>query len=542
MAQAYCNRNTRFLSCEKRIFLIIFFLGTAIRVASLPAQSVWSDEYVCVAFLNSPTWSEFHKEYKKYDPYMPPLYHALLFGSSKLVGKGAIPLRLLSLGFGLVAMIMIWLLGNELLGPRSALIPLTLFAFSPEQIYHAQGIRCYALVVLLGLCSTYTFVQILKRGGWFWWFSNALFNVLLVWTHLGGVILGVLWGLGILSWLRKNLAQMIVWGIIQIICTLPLLTIVFFTVNQQTAAAAAHSVHRSFFGTFLLVFIVPFFKDASYILNALPADYLIEAGITTTGEYVLKFFWFFLSLLLAFSLMTAFLITFLQLWHYHTKLLGVGLDKSVEGVHSCETNSKAPHIHLTLHFLLFWFLVPIALLIVPAHCINRMAISPRYTISVSPSLFFLTARGLGEITSRRIAYLVGGLLVGSMVILGIGTLITPMRGNYLAAGLLMESEGFETPIAVMGDSPLLDMQMAYNSNLSEQNIRKINTLQELEQWLDTLMLPSGKGWFMLEETHGLENPQRLNEIEDVLCQKKIIFFRKFFSGPQILIVYKLSGM
>lgn len=516
----------------------ILLLGVLFRTYSLSAQSVWSDEFVCVAYLKAPTWSEFNAEYKKYDPYMPPLYHATLYGWARLTGDGAVSLRMLSMAFGLAAMVMIFILGKELLGMPLALFPLALFAFSPEQIYHAQGIRCYALAVLLALLSTFAFLRMLREGHWGWWLANAFFNVLLVWTHMGGVILGVTWGLGILIWLRRFRAKLLVWGIVQLICVAPLLSIVAVTIHNQTMDSQMQGTATGLVFPFLLLVIIPFFKDTSYVLYAQPPEYAINAGLVTYAQSLLKS----AAALSAAALAMLFIIGVIAACRR------VRSDISPCDVHG--ENTKASEVKpghavdgrrcTPRIFLLFWFLVPSLLLLIPAYFINISALNPRYSIYAAPALFFLTAHSIQQMKWKQSGRGLGGMILVLMFLFGLTAAVMPLRGNYLAAGAIMGSGGEKRPCAVMGDSPLLAAQIAYNSTLNEEDVKHLYTLEEVQQWLENEVKTTGRGWFLLENTDELEDTDLLLALEVLFSQEGMLVARHFFFGPQNLFVYDLA--
>ena len=128
-----------------------------------------------------------------------------------------------------------------------------------------------------------------------------------------------------------------------------------------------------------------------------------------------------------------------------------------------------------------------------------------------------------------------------MLLFGFSAATATLRGDYRAAGALMAGINDERPHAVMGDSPLLANQLAYNSKIIGNRITQLYSLQEFEQWLQESMNSSGKGWFLLENTNSLENTDLLDAVEAILFRESIIFSRHFFSGPQNLFVYDLSG-
>ena len=78
---------------EHATAVLIILAACVLRMYCLPSQSVWSDEYVSVAYLDVATWSDFKASYRQHDPFMPPLYHVSLYWWARLVGTRAVALR-----------------------------------------------------------------------------------------------------------------------------------------------------------------------------------------------------------------------------------------------------------------------------------------------------------------------------------------------------------------------------------------------------------------------------------------------------------------
>ena len=272
------NRVLRRYCCPYLFAVLIMFAGLFLRMCTLHEQSVWNDEYVSVAYLDAPHWSAFQDGYKQHDRYMPPVYYAMLYGWARLAGNSAWMLRMLSVLISIVSLCLVYVIGKHLFGSGGALCAMTLFAFSPQQIYHAQGIRCYSLVVLLGLLSAFTFLRMLHRGGRVWWTANVVCTVLLVWTHLGGLLLLCAWSAGGLLWLCQYRVRIIAWLAAQGFLILPLLGIAALTMRDQSAMGAGSLASLNPF-MFLVVLIAPFFKDSAYLLDALPGEYVLNAKV-----------------------------------------------------------------------------------------------------------------------------------------------------------------------------------------------------------------------------------------------------------------------
>lgn len=92
-----------------------------------------------------------------------PLYFYFMHYWIGLTGVSEWWLRFPSVVFGALAVLMMFLLGKELLGPFVGLAGALLVALMPEQIFYAQEARMYSLLVLLVTSSTYVLALALKR-------------------------------------------------------------------------------------------------------------------------------------------------------------------------------------------------------------------------------------------------------------------------------------------------------------------------------------------------------------------------------------------
>lgn len=92
-----------------------------------------------------------------------PLYFYFMHYWVKFGGVSEWWLRLPSVVFGALAVLLMFLLGRELLGPSAGLTGALLLALMPEQIFYAQEARMYSLLVLLVTSSTYVLALVRKR-------------------------------------------------------------------------------------------------------------------------------------------------------------------------------------------------------------------------------------------------------------------------------------------------------------------------------------------------------------------------------------------
>ncbi|HZU87165.1 MAG TPA: glycosyltransferase family 39 protein, partial [Anaerolineaceae bacterium] len=95
---------------------------------------------------------------------MPPLYYFLLHGWMQ-ISQAVWFMRSLSVVLNLASIWVLYLLVKQLAGRTAGLWAAFLAAISPLQIYHAQDMRMYALMVLCQISYLYFFVRIWQTYG-----------------------------------------------------------------------------------------------------------------------------------------------------------------------------------------------------------------------------------------------------------------------------------------------------------------------------------------------------------------------------------------
>ena len=161
--------------------LTITVLGAFLRLWDLGAKSFWSDELISLCSADAiqnartfltPSCGNAH----------PPLYF-LLVKIWASFGQGEVYLRLLPVTFGVAAIPAVFLLTNELLGRKVAILTAFLVAVSPFHLLYDRELRMYSLLTFLTLLSLYFFVRALRSGRSFYWFMYTLLSALNVFVH-----------------------------------------------------------------------------------------------------------------------------------------------------------------------------------------------------------------------------------------------------------------------------------------------------------------------------------------------------------------------
>lgn len=151
------NAERRYLGWVGALVIVAF----ALRVFRLDASGLGYDELFSLAAgtLPYPDWMLAVLE----DRVHPPGYYFLgqfWYG----IGRAEFSVRYLSVCFGVLAIPVIYRLGEASVDERVGLIAAALLTVSPFHIYYSQEARMYSLVAFLALGANYFFIRLLERG------------------------------------------------------------------------------------------------------------------------------------------------------------------------------------------------------------------------------------------------------------------------------------------------------------------------------------------------------------------------------------------
>ncbi len=144
--------------------LALTALAAALRFSTLDLQSLWYDEaftpvHVLHASLSSTLHAVVHTENT------PPLWYVLEWAITRVLGTGAVALRLLSAFAGVVTVPVAWAIAGELSSRRAAVACAAFVAVNPLLVWYSQEARAYALFVLFAALAMLYFLRALNDPG-----------------------------------------------------------------------------------------------------------------------------------------------------------------------------------------------------------------------------------------------------------------------------------------------------------------------------------------------------------------------------------------
>ncbi len=138
----------------------------------------------------------------------PPLYFFVVW-LARRVGDAQLWLRLPSLLCGVALIPVVYAVGRRLVGSTAALVGAGFATLSPFLVWYSNEARGYALLALLVVCSTWSLLVALERGGFWRWALLTVLVAAVLLTHYTGafvVVAQAVWA----CWVRRERIRPIV--------------------------------------------------------------------------------------------------------------------------------------------------------------------------------------------------------------------------------------------------------------------------------------------------------------------------------------------
>jgi mannosyltransferase len=133
-------------------------LAAVLRLSTLDLQSLWYDEaFTPVHVLHPSLWATLRAV--SHTENSPPLWYLLEWVDTRLLGTGAVALRLPSAFAGIAAVPVAWAIARELAGRRAALACAAIVAVNPLFVWYSQEARVYGLFVLTAAIAMLCFLR-----------------------------------------------------------------------------------------------------------------------------------------------------------------------------------------------------------------------------------------------------------------------------------------------------------------------------------------------------------------------------------------------
>lgn len=164
------------------MILTVVILAALVRVINLD-QSFWLDETIGLLAAKNYNLLDLLTLFPRGDNH-PPVYYLLLKVWGGVFGYTEVPVRLLSVGFGVLTVFLTYQIAKELFPKKRniAIVSSLFLATSPLAIYYSQEARMYTLLGFAVALSIYLFLQVIKKETYLMWglFCLSLMSVVFI--------------------------------------------------------------------------------------------------------------------------------------------------------------------------------------------------------------------------------------------------------------------------------------------------------------------------------------------------------------------------
>ena len=142
--------------------VIIVLIASFLRLYGLEVQSLSDDELSSWRQSNYENLSDVIQKGVRPDVH-PPGFQILLYFVERIVGDSVWALRIPSVIFGILSVIVIYLIGLRLFSMGEALISAALLAVLWFPVFYSQDARSYSMVLLFTLVSSYFLISVIEE-------------------------------------------------------------------------------------------------------------------------------------------------------------------------------------------------------------------------------------------------------------------------------------------------------------------------------------------------------------------------------------------
>ncbi len=497
--------------------LMIAVAAAALRARHLSAESVWLDEYFSMAYLDAPNLWRFLFEQRGENWEMVPLYYALQYGWAQVFGTSPEAIRWLSILFGAGAAGLIYVIGKLFFGRIAGLVAGLCMVLSPFQIFHAQGIRPYSLMALLGALALLSLFQACESGRRGWRVLNVAANVSLWWTHLFGVLALIPQGMFLLLRGTTRGRPFALWTAVHAIMLIPLAAWI-----RSMVWAPDPPLGRPPWREFTNVLLC---SDGEYFrcLIGYP-DKSREIALTALQDWLLDIRSDAETALVRVLLLGS----SLAFW----RLLTIAVRRLERPMSTDESH----RVFSTL-LVFLWYAVPLFALYAMALLWKPHSLQARYLIYAYPGLYLIVGAGIAGLRWPVTRVLCGGALIALM---GLQTLMAdqfPMRTDYLSASRQLRAEARPGELVIVPDWN--DLRVL-EFNLGSHDLRIARHDYQIDAWEFIEMALGRESVVWVVMGTGAEADEILPRLERFCRDRDIPFTRTVYLGMRNLYLYRCA--
>jgi 4-amino-4-deoxy-L-arabinose transferase-like glycosyltransferase len=383
---------------ELLLLFAVLLAAVAFRCYRLADEPLWHDETASINYLDAPSFGAFVTAERPGDPAMVPLYFFLEYQCWKLTGGSVMALRIMSVIFGMVTVLITYATARRIFGPPAALTAGGCAAVAIQQVYYSQEIRMYALFAMAAALAMYGLLRILRGDHSVWWAVLGIANAVMLWTHLHGVWLVMVQGAFVFVVRLKDPKTLALWVAVHG----PLLLSVFMWIS--TTDPEHVNARLGWIPGLFSDGAKKFIADSALSVTdgspsaASPDRAYLAANPPRRWDESLY-------------LPTAAKILVAVLWISLTSTVTARTLRKRKRLRAEGNPARAKVLGTDLGLMLMWWVAPAAILIFLS-VVWRPTALPRYVLHSTVALYVLMGGAVALMRSRRWQWVIGCLLVG----------------------------------------------------------------------------------------------------------------------------------
>lgn len=456
--------------------LAIVLLGAFLRFYDIGAESFWLDESATAMTIKRYSANEISSNIIKYGNILPsyysgnmdlPIYYVLLEYWTSLFGLDEAGIRSFSAVFGVLSIILVYILAKNLFSEKTGLTASLIFSLSAVMIEFSQEARLYSFLIFIALASSYFLFKMISTKSYKHISYFVIINIIGIYTHYPFLFFVIfeLFFVAILAakeYLEKK--KTFVKREYLAVLILPLFYLPLLPRLLEPKLVATH-----FFGSFSLG------KLAKMFLQLNTWFYPSESLRQNLGNLQLGKLAFSDWVLIASVVLITVILSF----------------------YSAKNFFRLRKITSNHTFLLLWIAVPFAVAFAVLFRSIATFGSIRHFIFIVPPYFILSALGMSKLKGRKFIFLIVSFLVLSVfpIYSYYGNVNNP---QYKEAVRFLESNATKELIIV--NLPSVAVPFNYYSDKLE-NVKGVNNLEEAEK----LSLSQNSLWLVLSTKYADKN-------------------------------------
>jgi len=261
----------RFLKKNKFFLLLILILIVAffIRVYNPIGQELTYSGFITLQVASQHTFPEFLNSVKM--ELHPPLYYFLIYLEGKIFDLNELSLRLASIIFSLLSLVLIYFFVKDLFGEKQALLTTFIISILPFHIFYSMIATSYMFFFATLMLNLIALFRFLKKPDWKRAILYSLSSAIMLYTHYFAALFLLMENLFFLIYIKKYRALLKHWitsNILTVVLYLPHIKrffsdVVFYQFNYFPSFASFSLDPVSIFNNIKTVFSSTFFPFIS---------------------------------------------------------------------------------------------------------------------------------------------------------------------------------------------------------------------------------------------------------------------------------------